>query len=147
MPASIWKSQAYKPVAAGAAMFRKSVVQPTQKLFRKGGAAEQFVDAAHSNLRKTGNTLADINREAGKVLNSQAAQNLANRNEKAQEILTALKGTNDAVGLSGNLANQGAQFANRKNYSGSSGDVATNMLERATKIGETGAEGHKIKFT
>lgn len=127
--------------------FKKNVSAPSQSFFKKGGTAEQVLDTGSGYLGKAGRILGDINREAGKVLNSDIATGIANlAGPEGLAALNGLRGGNQAIGLASNLANQGSQITNRGNYSGSSGDVATNILERSKRIVDTGETGHNIQF-
>lgn len=140
-------------------MFAKRVVGPVNgifkksastvgNIFKKGGAVETGVDRVSHTLGSVSRGLSNINREAGKVLNSDIAKNLAHMaGPNGMSAYQGAVGANKAIGLSSNLAAQGSAMANRGNYRGNSGDVATNLLERGKKIANTGAEGRGIKFT
>jgi len=127
--------------------FKKSVAAPTSSFFRKNGPAVQILDGASIGLRKAGNTLNQVSQQTGRVLDSPAAAALANlAGPQGMVALQALRGGNQAIGLSGNLAKQGAAISNRGNYRGSPSDVAQNILERSKQIYRTGEQGRAIQF-
>ena len=140
-------SKAPQVYSSASNFFKKSVAAPTSNFFRKNGPAVQILDATSVGLRKAGNTLGQISNQAGRVIDSPAAAALANlAGPQGMVALQALRGGNQAVGLSGNLVKQGAAISNRGNYSGSPSNVATNILERSKQIYDTGAQGRNIQF-
>jgi hypothetical protein len=126
--------------------FRKTSGQ-ANRFFSKGGMAESGLRQASNSFRKTGNTLNQISTQADKVLNSDIAAALAGRaGGNGLAAYQGLKGTSQAIRLAGNMTNQVSAATNRNNYSGSSGNVINNALERSTKVCDTGRSGHDIRF-
>jgi hypothetical protein len=125
----------------GAGDIFKKISNPVQSIFRKGGIVERGLDGASGGLGKASSVLNQINAQAGKVLDSDIATNIANlAGPSGMNALNGIRAGNRIVGVGGNLAGQGSQLTNRRNYSGSSGDVVNNILERSKKIGETGSD-------
>lgn len=128
--------------------FFKKTGRETQNFFKKNGEAERGLRTTSTVLRKTGNTLQEINNEAGKVLNNPMTTVIASGlGPEGLAGLTALRGVNQAVGLSSNLALQGSALTNKNNYHGSAGNVVNSVLERSSNIAKTGATGKDIQFS
>ena len=119
----------------------------TASFFKKDGTAEKTLNDASVGFRKTANTLGQINTQADKVLNSNITQSLASSmGADGRNGLTALRGVNSSIGVAGDISRQASAGTNKGNYSGSSGDVINNALERSSKIYDTGRKAQSIQF-
>lgn len=136
-------SNTFKPVNN----FFKKASSSANTFFKKGGDAEHILHDTSVAFRKTGNTLGQVNTQAGKVLGSDIAQHLASSmGAEGLAGLKAVRGVNSALGVSADLSHQVSQGTNKGNYRGSSGDVVNNALERASRGYDTGRDAQKIHF-
>jgi hypothetical protein len=113
--------------------FKKDVAKPVGNFFKKGGVGQQV-------LRGISTGLGTVSNVAGNLAKSPLLQ--AGLAANAPELLPALGG----LALGSELAKQGSQATDIKNYRGqNSMQVQRNILERA-KAAENTANDPKYKF-
>ena len=98
--------------------FTKSIGQPAQRFFSKGGEGQQILGGFSKGLGAIGHI-------ASEVASSPITAGIVGA--VAPELLPAIP----ALALGGNLLTQGSQATNIKNYRGNPQQVVHNVLERA----------------
>jgi hypothetical protein len=133
--------QLFKKVGSDISRFGKKVGGDVSKVFKKGGQAEQLVKKAGVGLSSAGSQIAKYSKGAEDVLRKVEGSPLG------KFIPSPILGTAQALVQSGKLlgsAGRQAKGVSKDLLSGkSAGNIAGNILEKATKIKE---EGDKIKF-
>lgn len=128
--------------------FFKKSSGSVNRFFSKGGQASDILHDASVGLRKTGNTLSQINTEAGKILNNPIVGTIAaGLGPEGMAGLAAARGVNKAIGLSGNLATQGSALTKQRNYNGNVNNVVNSVIERSSNIGTTALKAKDIQFS
>ena len=113
--------------------FKKDVAKPVGNFFKKGGAGQQVLRGISTGLGSVGNV-------ATKLATNPLV--VAGLTATAPELLPALGG----LALGGQLAKQGSQATDIKNYRGQNvQQIQRNILERA-KTAENTANDPKYKF-
>jgi hypothetical protein len=110
----------------------KKTVRPIGNFFKKEGS--NLLRKTSHTLGDVGNILGNVNNQANKFLNSNFANTLADTLPYGQVGKNLLVNINKGIGNLSNLTQQASNLTNKKNYSGSAGDVVTNALQRAKNI-------------
>jgi hypothetical protein len=123
---------AHKASSAGQKLFQKGEVGGT-KLFGKGSVGSQILAGASKGLDK----MADVTGQVGTAVGSfasKAAPVLAAMGPLGEGIAAGAAGLSAGLGGISNTARLASGATKQKNYSGSAGNVAANILEKAKGV-------------
>lgn len=118
-------------------LFQKGEVNGT-KLFGKGSVGSQLLADTSKGLNQASGVAKQVGKEVGKFADK-ASPLLAGMGPIGEGILAGAKGISAGLGGVASTAKLASGATKQQNYSGSAGDVAANILEKAKGVHDSGS--------
>lgn len=118
-------------------LFKKGEINGT-KLFGKGSVGSKFLSNATKDLGQVANVTRQVGREVGEFA-GKAAPVLATMGPFGESILAGATGLSLGLGGVSNTSRLASEATKQRNYNGSAGNVAANILEKAKGVKDAGS--------
>lgn len=119
-----------KASSAGQKLFQKGEVGG-QKLFGKGSVGSHILRDTSKGLNQVSGVARQVGKEVGKFANNPIVNGILASSPYGESVLGASHGLSAGLGGISLASGAGSALTKQKNYHGSAGDVAANILERA----------------
>lgn len=110
-----------------------------QKLFGKGSIGSHVLGDVSKGLNKAGGVVNQVGKAIGSVVNNPALAAAIGSNPLGQALLGAGRGLSGGLQGVGHTVSLAGDVTKQKNYGGSAGNVAANILERAKDVHGAGS--------